>query len=130
MKDEQRGIRAGLVDFSDPTFLLIGDTHSFNWLAGELEAFHAVVLKSDPRSEIDRLLLLPSVGNGRCLRLGPQIVWQMSVQEAETVAAQLRVLAAASSPGHHYLDPDLAMAGLQIVASVGEYDPEVFAEDQ
>lgn len=123
MNSDQCGLHLGLVTFQDPTLLLIGDSGSFAWLAGELEAGRPVTLMSDPGVDPIRLLLLPANGGVGCARAGGVVSWHLSRCEAVAVASQLRELAGYGSPAHAYLDPEVTTAELQIVASRGEYDP-------
>jgi hypothetical protein len=61
------------------------------------------------------------------MRQGEAFEWHITPTEARTVAAQLQELAAAKNPAHAYLDPTLNSAGVQLVASCGEYEPgEIF----
>lgn len=129
MTSDQRNLRAGLVDFADPTFLLLGESSSFEWLAAQIEGKRAVVLKGEPGKDLMCLSIVPSDGEGRASRAEGALEWRMSASEATLVSQQLRELAASSSPAHAYLDPASNLTGVQIVASKGEYDPtRVFVE--
>lgn len=130
MMIEQHGLRAGLVEFSDPTFLLLGEAGAFDWLAEQIESRREVALQSESNKEVACLSLVPSThSDGEALKKGAILEWQMSAKEAIQVAQQLRELAASSAPAHAYLDPANNSAGLQIIASKGEYDSaRVFAE--
>ena len=130
MTTEQHGLQAGLVDFSDPAFLLLGESSAFDWLAEQIEQRRSVALQSGSSKEVACLSLVPSEHEGgRASKKGAILEWQMSADEATQVARQLRVLASSSLPAHAYLDPANNLAGLQIIASKGEYDPtRVFAE--
>lgn len=130
MTTEQHGLQAGLVEFSDPAFLLIGEAGAFDWLAEQIESRREVALQSESNKEVACLSLVPSThDDGAALKKGTILEWQMSANEATQVAQQLRELAASSAPAHAYLDPANNLAGLQIIASKGEYDPtRIFAE--
>jgi hypothetical protein len=126
---DQHNLRVGLVDFADPTFLLIGDSRSFYWLAEQIKGERAVTLEGEPGKDRVRFSIVPSDSEGRVSRMGPILEWQMSASEAALVSRQLRELAASSSPAHAYLDPASNLAGVQIMVSRGEYDPaRVFVE--
>ena len=127
--NDQHNLRAGLVDFADPTFLLLGESSSFDWLAEQLENKRAVVLEGESGESPERLLIVPSDREGRMSRAGAILEWQLSASEAALVSQQLRELAASPAPAHVYLDPASNLAGVQVMASKGEYDPTtVFAE--
>ena len=123
MESNQLGLRVGLVNFHEPTLLLIGDASSFTWLAGQLEIRCPLLLEAEPGNEIRSLSIEPSQREGRAFRSGPVLKWQISAHEAVLAAGRLRELAAHPSPAHAYLGPEFAEAGVQIVASKGEYDP-------
>jgi hypothetical protein len=129
VKTDQHSLRAGLVDFADPTFLLLGESEAFDWLAKQLEARRAVALDGVPGKDLARLSIVPTAQEGRVSREGPVLEWHMSSSEAVLVARQLRELATSSSSAHAYLDSARNFTGVQIMASKGEYDPErVFIE--
>lgn len=117
------------MDFADPTFLLLGESGSFEWLAEQIEGRRAVALEGEPGKDLARLSIVPSAQEGRVLKAGAILEWQISSSEAALVSQQLRELAASSSPAHAYLDSASNFAGVQIVASKGEYDAaRVFIE--
>lgn len=124
MKKDQHNLRAGLVDFADPTFLLLGEPESFDWLAEQIEGRCAVALDGVQGKDLARLSIVPTAQEGRVSREGSVLEWQMSYSEAVLVSQQLRELATSSSSSHAYLDPASNLAGVQIMASKGEYDPE------
>ncbi|WP_157039845.1 hypothetical protein [Aquincola tertiaricarbonis] len=124
MKSEQHSLRAGFVDFADPTFLVLGEPESFHWLAKQIEGRCAVALDAVPGKDLARFSIVPTAQEGSVSREGSVLEWQMSSSEAVLVSQQLRVLATSSSPAHAYLDPASNLAGVQIMASRGEYDPE------
>lgn len=119
----------GIVNFLEPTFLLIGEAHSFRWLADQLTMQYSFTLEqvSGKTRAILRFIPVTSVG---CLsRLGNVFEWKISLPEARQVEQQLRELASSQRPAHAYLDPIINDTGVQIVASVGEYEPtRVFNE--
>ena len=129
VKNDQHSLRAGLVDFADPTFLLLGGSESFDWLAEQIEGRCAVALDAVQGKDLARLSIVPTAQEGCISREGPVLEWQMSSSEALLVSRQLRELATSSSSAHVYLDPASNLTGVQIMASKGEYDPErVFME--
>jgi hypothetical protein len=119
----QRALRAGLVDFADPTFLLIGQSGAFDWLADQIERKQAVTLDGQAGKSLVRLAIIPTGSEGRASKADDVLEWLISPSEAALVAQQLRELAQASAPAHAYLDPANNLSGVQIVASKGEYDP-------
>jgi hypothetical protein len=131
VKKAHQSLSAGLVDFADSTFLLLGESDAFYWLADQIEGRSAVAVEGVPSKGIARLSIVPTTKEGqegRVSRAGLVLEWQMSSSEAVLVSQQLRELATGSSPAHVYLDPACNLAGVQIMASKGEYDPErVFA---
>ena len=129
MTSNQHNLQVGLVAFPDPTFLLLGEFNAFHWLAEQIEGRRAVVVESAPGKDLVCLSIVPSDQDGRAVRAGSSVEWQISASEAALVSNQLRELAASSSPAHAYLDPESNLTGMQIMASKGEYDPaRVFVE--
>jgi hypothetical protein len=124
MTVQQPQIHVGLPDFADPTLLLVGDAAAFRWLASELRARREVTLgKQQPGAQRASLQILPDETDGPCYRQGGDFSWRISSSEAERVARQLSGLADSQRPAHAYIDPTANLSGVQILASVGEYDP-------
>lgn len=131
MTQEQALLHVGIAEFADPTLLLIGDATSLCWLADQIDARRDIKLAEMTGSvhmrKID-LHLVPAKCSGSLKRLGDAFIWEISTVEAQQFAQQLTELAAGTSPAHAYLDPESNAADVQVVASIGEYDPEkVFA---
>lgn len=114
-------LQIGLVDFSEPTLLILGDAESFLWFAQEISSRRHVTL--DHRGT--RLSVVPTASGDSLAQDGAQFTWEISATEALFVAGQLSALAASGSPAHHYLDPERNETGVQIIASLGEYDARV-----
>jgi len=117
----------GIVEFADPALLLIGDAQSLSWLADQIDARRELNFAAIPSyvSQIDVSLRLAfTMQNGHLVRQGNVLDWEISSVEAQQFAKQLKELAASTSPAHAYLDPESNQSGLQIVASIGEYDPK------
>lgn len=115
-------MKIGLVDVSGPTLLILGDADSFSRLAGEVLSRRHVTLDYWGT----RLSVVPTASSGSLAQDGAQFSWEISATEALFVAGQLSALAASGSPAHHYLDPERNETGVQIIASLGEYDARVF----
>ena len=116
----------GIADFAEPTLLLVGEANSLAWLAHQIETRRDIdfskVPNVVPQPGFD-LRVLPTAGDGSLMRKDKSFVWEISAQEASFFTLQLRELAASASPAHTYLDPHVNAAGVQIVASLGEYEP-------
>jgi hypothetical protein len=67
-------------------------------------------------------------GPGRLERNGSNLHWKLSNAAVRTFPGQLRGLANGEGPGHAYLDTPAEGAAIQVVASMGEYDPSIFPE--
>lgn len=124
-------LHIGIADFADPTLLLIGDAGSLSWLAEQIDARREFNLAEMPdlvwEAQV-HLRLAPVMRSGRLTRQGNAFEWEISADEARQFAQQLRELAAGPAPAHAYLDPESNAADVQLVASMGEYDPKrVFA---
>lgn len=119
-------LHIGIVDFAEPTLLLVGDAQSFAWLARQIDARQSIDFAEVPnqtRQVRISLRLAPRARTG-CLRRRADVLdWEISAAEAQQFAQQLRELAASVLPAHAYLDPESNIAGVQVVASKGEYDP-------
>jgi len=115
----------GLADFADPTLLIVGDAEAFRELGGhfasrrhlDLAAFQSVRLIN-----LSSLLLDPVDKDGEFSCDGPGFHWTVSRAEADQFSEQLQRLAASGGPAHAYLDPRVNRTGIQIVASLGEYE--------
>jgi len=131
MTQEASLLHIGIADFAEPTLLLIGDAQSFSWLADQIDARRELDFAEMPslvsRTDVN-LRLVPTMQTGRLTRRANVFGWEISAIEAQQFAQQLRGLAASTSPAHAYLDPESNVAGVQLVASMGEYDQsKVFA---
>jgi hypothetical protein len=116
-------IQVGLADFADPTLLLLGDAAAFRWLANEVRARREVKLGAEQSGDKRATLqVVPAETAGEFSRNGNRFSWRISSSEAETVARQLSALADSQVPAHAYIDPALDSTGVQLMASVGEYD--------
>lgn len=130
MTNKYHGLSLGVVEFADPTFLLIGESSSFDWLADRIAERLPLTLESSSSEGIASLIFFPTE-LGQLAQSGAVLEWQISEGEAKLAVQQLRELATSSSPAHIYLDPASNLSGLQLMASKGEYDPaRVFAEPQ
>ena len=122
----------GIVDFAEPTLLLIGEAKSFAWLARQVDSHQEVDFAKVPNlaGQVGVNLRLAPTAQAGCLRRRADVFeWEISVAEAQQVAQQLRELAASASPAHAYLDPESNIAGVQVVALKGEYDPSKLLAD-
>jgi hypothetical protein len=123
MTHEQSSLQIGIVDFADPTLLLIGEPYSIHRLAYEIasrQEFEIAVGQSQVR-----LRFVPVVcGDDRLTRKDSEFVWYISAAKAQEVVEELRGLAASAVPAHAYLDPEQNLADVEVVASIGEYKPE------
>lgn len=129
MTTGQPAPHVGLVDFSEPTLLLIGEAHSIRWLAEQLAARRSFALEQTPGKARVSLRFVPTTRDGRLSQQGEAFEWEISVFEAQQAAEQLRELASSECPAHAYLDPTTNGTAVQMVASIGEYDPaRVFGE--
>lgn len=127
MMKEHSMFYIGMADFSEPTLLLIGDEFSLRWFADQINAGCEIQFGELPnfvrQSKID-LRLIPSASSGRLTRQGNAFNWEITEAEALQFAQQLRELADSASPAHAYLDPEINISDIQVVASKGEYNPQ------
>lgn len=121
--NEQINIHIGLVEFAEPTLLLVGEASSFSSLAEQIAGRREVMLHCASIKDHVSLCFLPATLGDRLVRQGDRFEWQISEPQAQSVARQLRELAASDRPAHAYLDPLANESAFQIVASLGEYDP-------
>lgn len=116
----------GIVDFSDPTLLIIGDTASLLWLGKQLESRREIDFAKESsmvhQSRVN-VRVVPASTGGLTQR-GGDFVWAVSQEDARLFAEQLRGLALAPTPAHAYLDVESNNTGIQIVASKEEHDPD------
>lgn len=119
-------LHIGVADFAEPTLLFLGDGNSLAWLADQIEAEHDIDFAELPNVALQpnfNLRILFAERHGELRRRKAAFVWEVSAAEALHLAAQIRSLARNTSPAHTYLDPHLNLAGVEVVASLGEYDP-------
>jgi hypothetical protein len=83
------------------------------------------------RQVVVNLHVIPTIHGGSLTRRAHVFDWRISAVEATQFAQSIRTLAANTSAAHAYLDPESNVAGVQVVASLGEYDPsKVFASQR
>lgn len=113
----------GLADFAEPTLLILGDAASLNWLADRVESRQSLDFTGSPFVRLVSVSLLfePTEGDGSFSRQNAKFVWKVSPSESQKYAEQLRALAASEIPAHAYLDSMANSAGVEVVASTGEY---------
>jgi hypothetical protein len=119
-------LHIGIADFAEPALLLLGDADSLAWLADQIEAEQNIDFASFAnvvRQLNFNLRILFTERGGGLSRREAAFVWEVSPAEARRLAAQLRSVAENMSPSHAYLDPTPNLAGVQVIASLGEYDP-------
>ena len=126
MTKEQPSLHVGIAEFSEPTFLLIGESYSFHWLAEQIAARRTFTLEQTLGKAHASLRFVPTTQGGHLSRKGDALEWAISVIEAQQATQQLKELAASNCPAHAYLDPLSNETDVQIVASIGEYDPNQF----
>jgi len=122
--------RIGLVDFHNPTLLLIGKPASFNWLAERVESRQPLDFATVPfvKQESMNLLLAPTESAGTLIREGKNFFWKVSLSESQNFSELLRSLSVSGGSHHQYLDPAINTIGVEIVASTEEYDDLVFPQ--
>ena len=119
-------IHVGTPEFLEPTLLLIGDGAAYLWLANELNARREIVLgQQSSGARRATLRIVPDDTRHVFSRAGAEFSWRILASDAAKVARQLVALAGNPSPAHAYLDPELNLADVQVVASFGEYDPSL-----
>lgn len=118
-------ITVGIVEFVDPTLLLIGSKPALYELAdlfaAEAAEFH-LRAKALLNSIGGELSLHPSAQQTRLLKAGNRIDWFISSADAKAYAELVRAIADSDKPSHAYLDVSQG-APLDIVVSKDEYDP-------
>jgi hypothetical protein len=133
MANDDFKVYVGLVDFADPTLLIVTDASGFRWLAqliasrqsGDLSRFSSEIeLPHDTRFH----LRFSDEGVG-LERHGSDLFWNIAPTDAGVFAAQLRSLADTDCPGHHYLDPTAGIQRIEVIASKGEYNPITIFSD-
>jgi hypothetical protein len=105
--------------------LLLGDAQSLSWLADQIDSRQQLDFADSPNvmNKTDvHLYVRPTEQTGRLTQQANVFDWEISAIEAPKFAQQLRELAASASPAHTYLDPESNVAGIEVIASMGEYD--------
>lgn len=122
MNDKKVCLQIGLVDFAEPTLLLLGDATSFSWLADCIKARQSLDFAELPFVELVNVKLKLEVAHvGDLIQRAATFDWRVSLDESQQFSDQLRMLATSKAPAHAYLDPVSNSSGVQIVASLGEY---------
>jgi len=121
-------MHVGLADFAEPTLLILGDVGSLNWLADRIESRQSLDFAAAlfVRLLSVSLLLEPTEGDGGFSRQGAKFIWKISLSESQKFVEQLRALAASEVPAHAYLDAIANSAGVEVIASKGEYSTDAF----
>lgn len=126
VKNIPQNLDVGLVNFSDPTFLLLGDSRSLEWLAEQIRNNSTLRLVGSPQGSGIELTITPTSTESQLSRGDGKLSWEISPSDAEKFFCQLRDLAASSAPAHAYLDIEKNLTNLQLLASIGEYSAGVF----
>lgn len=119
-------LNIGIADFNEPTLLLLGDAKSLAWLAHQVEAGTEMDFAKTPgvSLQIKFALHLQTTPQGGGLKREEQsFVWHMTPIQGQRLARKIRGLADSKTPAHAYLDPEPNLADVEVVASMGEYDP-------
>ena len=124
MTVKQLDMCVSLPGFAEPTLLLIGGAAAFQCLADGLSARHELILgESQLGNRCAVLQIVPVENQGQLSRQGERFTWQILFSEAKGVAQQLSALANSPRPAHVYIDPPVNLSGVQVLASMGEYEP-------
>jgi hypothetical protein len=121
-------LHAGMIDFGEPIFLILGGPEGFLWLADLIESRWTGIfsgLSSKIRLTNTDLALIYSDSDGGLGGVGSVLRWTLSARAVRSFPEQLRALALSDGPHHAYLD-DPEGRGIQVIASKGEYEPTVF----
>jgi len=119
----QPPLHIGVVDFSEPTLLLISEARGFRWLADQIEhrnQFTISQIKGPAQTRVT-IQFVPAQA-GSLNRTENVFTWGISRAESKLFADQLRELSVSTTPAHTYLDS--ASRGIPVIASFDEYDPE------
>jgi hypothetical protein len=116
---------------SEPTVLILGDAQGFSWLAGIIESRWTGSFSLFPCVQLANMNLYLSYSDksGQLERSGPNFHWKLSNIEAIAFPEQLIELADSEHPCHAYLDAPVPREGIQVVASLNEYDPKLLFPD-
>jgi hypothetical protein len=115
-------LHVGLADFSEPTLLLLGDAAALNWLADRIAIRQSLDLSTSSFVKLHGVVVkLEAVDDGELCQRKKSFTWRISPNESQQFVQQLRMLAASDIPAHAYLDPASNSAGLDVMASKGEY---------
>jgi hypothetical protein len=97
---------------------------AFQCLADGLLVRHELILGEGQLGNRRAVLQIVPVGNqGQLSRQGGRFTWQILFSAGEGVAQQLSALANSPRPAHVYIDPPINRSGVQVLASMGEYEP-------
>lgn len=117
------GLAVGLVTFDEPTLLFLTNGSSSRWLAQKIQDRTEVLIdgcRSEDNATDLRLTILPVDSSPtEMTRLGDEIAWRISREDADYYAQQLRALAGSAGPAHTYLD---SASTIGVMISKGEYD--------
>ena len=120
------GYVSDFIEGTGPALPILGDTAGFLWLGNIIESRWVGKLSLlSPRVILANigLNLAYSESHPGLMRSGAEFNWTLSNSSSKMLPGLLRGLAASDGPGHAYLDGPLEAAGIQVVASKGEYDP-------
>jgi hypothetical protein len=126
MRYDEPQLCAGLVDFSEPTLLIIGDASAFTELANHILKRQEVHLPKSNCIDI-ALSIVPTESPSRLQRTGNEFILNISATDAAMFADLIAGLVNSHAPAHTYLDFPGEIA---VMISKGEYDPKkVFSGD-
>ena len=118
----------GIVEFENPTVLVLGDAAAFLTLASRIQERQTFRMAESGFAElknIREITVMPCEDHGEFSRIDDELVWKVSAFEADAFAAQLQALGESKDAGHTYLDPSTNSTDLEIVASKDEYQASV-----
>lgn len=126
--EAEENVFVGLAEFATPTILFLGDAVSFlkmvTWLETGVRAplptrelFHSVNLKL--KLSLDANVTAVSLTNDG------NFSWAISAADGRKYSQLIRAMIESNIPSHVYLDV-MDSAGLEIIASIGEYEIDVF----
>lgn len=116
-------IHIGLVEFSEPTLLLVGDAAAFQWLADCIESRELLDFSKISSIKLVNvgLIICPVEGGSDLCQVAAEFILKVSPLESEQFASQLRALASKEGPAHAYLDCESNTSDVPMVASKDEY---------
>jgi hypothetical protein len=126
MRYGEQQLCAGLVEFSEPTLLIVGDAAALTELADQIQGRQKFRVPESNCIDI-AVSFVATESQSKLQRNGNEYILRISASDAQIFADLIAALVNSHVPAHTYLDLN---DEIPIMISKGEYDPKkIFSGD-